>query len=69
MYWTSKDAFTSREYTNKLVDLIEMGAINTDFLVRELLGWMSEDDVKQFMRANDLMVAVEPDEDDEDDEE
>ena len=42
-----------------------MGAINTDFLVRELLGWMSEDDVKRFMRANDLTVTVEPDEDDE----
>jgi len=69
MMWTAKDAFDSREYTNKLVDLIEMGAINTDFLVRELLGWMSEDDVKRFMRANDLTVAVEPDEDDEDDEE
>lgn len=69
MMWTAKDALDSREYTNKLVDLIEMGVINTDFLVRELLGWMSEDDVKRFMRANDLMVAVEPDEDDEDDEE
>ncbi len=69
MMWTAKDALASREYTNKLVDLIEMGAINTDFLVRELLGWMGEDDVKRFMRMNDLTFVVEPDEDDEDDEE
>lgn len=65
MMWTAKDAFDSREYTNKLVNLIEMGAIDTDFLVRELLGWMGEGDVKRFMRANNLTYVIEPDEDDE----
>lgn len=65
MMWTAQDAFASRVYTNKLVELIEMGAINTDTLARDLLGWMSEDDVKQFMRANDLMAIVEPEDEDE----
>lgn len=37
-----------REYTKKLLDLVDEGCIDKDKLVLDLLNWMSEDFVKEF---------------------
>ena len=42
-----------REYTNRMMQLIDEGCIfDTKDLVEQLLCWLSEDDVKEFYYAN-----------------
>lgn len=61
----------TREYTCRILDMVEQGALDKDSLINDLLGWMSEDEVKEFARANDLIQYDEDDEveviDDDDD--
>lgn len=67
MQWTKQDAYRSRRYTCELLDLVEQDMVDKDNLIRDLLGWMSESDVAEFVRRNDLMPWLE--DDSEDDEE
>jgi len=48
----------SREYTNKLIEVMEDGAIDPKILARDLLGFLSEAEVKEFIEANDLGMAI-----------
>lgn len=64
MNWTAKDARRSRKYTTALLDMVEQGVVDKDSLIQDLLGWMSEDEVKEFARRNDYLQ-----DDPEDDEE
>ena len=52
-----------REMTRKLLDLVEQGAIDRDSLIRDLLGWMSEEDVAEFARRNDYITHDEDQDD------
>lgn len=61
--WTAKDQRRSRPYTNKLLDMAEEGSLDWEQIARDALGWMSEDDVKQFARSNDY-ITEDPDEED-----
>jgi len=54
----------SRKYTSALLDAVDEGMFNKDDLIRDLVGWMSEDDVREFVRRNDLMPWLETEEDD-----
>ena len=45
-----------REYTNKLLEGIEEGAIDKDFVITACLKYMSEDDVRDMVRINDLPI-------------
>ena len=38
----------SRKYTNKILEQVEDGWFNNEQLIRDLLMWMSEDDVAEF---------------------
>ena len=51
-----------REYTNKIADMVDEGLINKDYLIEQLLMWLSEHDVREFYEAN---IAPEWDEEDE----
>ena len=42
----------TREYTCRIIDLIDQGMVNTDDLAVQLLQWLSEYDVKHFYYAN-----------------
>lgn len=53
---------TSRKYTSALLDAVDEGLFNKDSLIADLLGWMSEDEVKEFVRRNDLMPWLETEE-------
>lgn len=45
----------TREYTNKLLDMVDEGLFDLEDLVRDLACWMSEADVKEFMLRNDYL--------------
>ena len=47
------DKTKPRAYTNYLLDLLENGVVSKDYLINDLLGWMSEHDVRRFVQAND----------------
>lgn len=42
----------TRENTCKLLDMVEQGLINKDSLIHNLLNWMSEAEVTEFMERN-----------------
>ena len=52
----------SREYTSKLLDMIEDGLLDRDTVIMACVKYMSEDDVKDMMEHNEFI-----DEEDEDD--
>jgi len=62
--WTKQDSYRSRRYTTELLDMVEQGVIDKDNLIADLLGWMSEADVKEFVQRNDLMPWLEDEEED-----
>jgi hypothetical protein len=49
------DHAKSRPVTTQLLDAAEQGVIDWEQLARDALGWMSEDEVRQFAEANDLL--------------
>ena len=51
----------SRPVTSELLDLAEEGVLDWEQLARDALGWMSEADVEQFARANDLLQTEDED--------
>ena len=54
-----------REYTSKLIAMMDEGLISAEAVAEMALAYMSEDDVKDMCLANDLLIG----EDDEDEEE
>ncbi len=42
---------TARKYTNKILDRVDEGALHPDFLIQNLLMWMSEAQVKEFYES------------------
>ena len=41
-----------RKYTNKIINLVDDGVLDADYQLRQLLVWMSEDEVKEFWDRN-----------------
>ena len=61
-----------REYTNRLLEMIEEDMLDPTKIVEMCLNYMSEDEVKDMCQSNDLsdyMFGGEEDEDDTDDDE
>lgn len=58
------DTSKTRRYTCAVLDAVSEGMLNKDALIQDLLGYLSEDEVKDFVRKNDLMPWLE-DEDNE----
>lgn len=53
------DKTKPRAYTNALWDMVEQGLIDKDYLIRDLIGWMSEHDVRRFCQQNSYLVEDE----------
>lgn len=49
------DHRVSRPITCKLLDGVDQELFDKDAMIRNLLNWLSEDEVKQFARANDYL--------------
>jgi hypothetical protein len=45
----------AREYTNKLLDMVDDGIVDNVLLIRGLLNWMSENEVEEFCIANEYI--------------
>ncbi len=57
----------TREYTSKLLDAIDQGLLTPQAVVEMALTYMSESDVEDMMRVNDLLYYLDAeDEEDED---
>ena len=56
--WTAKDARRSRPFTTAMLEAVDEGMLDKDTLIQDLLGWMSESEVEQFARSNDLLEAI-----------
>ena len=54
-----------REFTSKLIAMMDEGLISAEAVAEMALSYMSEDDVKDMCLANDLLLGE--DEEDEDD--
>jgi hypothetical protein len=52
-----------REYTNQLLEMIEQGLLDRDTVIVACVKYMSEDDVRDMMFANEFVL--ETDEEDE----
>jgi hypothetical protein len=58
----------SREYTNKLLEMIDEGLLSATQVAEMAVAWMSEDDVRQMMEANCLLDEDEDEHDGQPDE-
>lgn len=45
----------SRFHTIQLLSMVEDGVVDKDYLIQDLLGYLSEAEVEDFMRKNDYM--------------
>jgi hypothetical protein len=52
----------TRKFTNKLLEAVDEGMINSHNLARNLLGYMSEWDVQRFVEAEGYFDHEEEDE-------
>ena len=48
----------SRQVTNRLISLMDEGVLSEGQMALMCLQWMSEDDVREMVRANDLSDLV-----------
>jgi hypothetical protein len=55
-----------REYTSKLIAMMDEGVITAESVAEMALAFMSEDDVKDMCLANDLLIDEDYDEDEPD---
>jgi hypothetical protein len=46
-----------REYTSKLIAMMDEGLISAEAVAEMALAYMSEDDVKDMCLANDLLIG------------
>ena len=57
-----------REYTSKLIAMMDEGLITAESVAEMALAYMSEDDVKDMCLANDLLIGEAYEEEDEEEE-
>ena len=65
--WTRQDSYRSRRYTCELISLVEDDMIDKDTLIRDLLGYLSESEVADFARKNDIITWLDREDEEEDD--
>jgi len=46
----------ARFHTIQLLQMVEDGIVDKDYLISDLLGYLSESDVEAFMRKNDYII-------------
>ena len=58
----------SREYTNKLLGMVEEGLLDRDNVIMACVKYMSEDEVRDMMHCNEFIEEEENEEAEEQDE-
>jgi hypothetical protein len=51
----------AREYTNKLLEMVDEGLLDKDMVIMACVKFMSEDDVRDMMEANEFILEDEDD--------
>ncbi len=54
----------TREYSNKLLEMVEEGLLDKDLVIMAFVKYLSEDQVEDMMRHNEMIIDEEEDEDD-----
>ena len=67
VYWTAKDARESRPNSHRLLEAADEGLIDWKQLATDLVGWIDDRSVGEFIRANDLLLDTDDTDDDTDD--
>jgi hypothetical protein len=62
--WNPTNKIDVRKNTNKFLEMYENGLIDGYTAILMCTKWMSEDDVTEMMRANELLEEDEEDEED-----
>lgn len=52
----------ARQYTNQLLEMIEDGLLDKDNVIMACVKYMSEDDVRDMMKANEFIMEEDEDE-------
>ena len=52
----------SREYTNKLLEMVEEGLLDRDNVIMACVKYMSEDEVRDMMHCNEFIEEEETEE-------
>lgn len=55
----------AREYTNKLLEMVDEGLLDKDTVIMACLKYMSESDVQDMMEANEFILEDEEEDEDE----
>jgi hypothetical protein len=55
----------TRQYTNRLLEMIEEGLLDKDNVIMACVKYMSEDDVRDMMQCDEFLDDEEEDEDEE----
>ena len=55
----------TREYTNKILEMVEEGILDRDNVIMACVKYMSEDDVKDMMHTNEFIQDEEETEEEE----
>lgn len=61
--WTTTNPVDVRKNTNKLLKMVEEGLIDKYTVILMCVKWMSEDEVTEMMRVNELIEDEEDDTD------
>ncbi len=68
-HWSAKQARQSRKVTTALIEAAEGGIVSWEDIARNALGFMSEQDVAEMVRAYDMAEAAGVSDDDDEEEE
>jgi hypothetical protein len=55
----------TRQYTNRLLEMIEDGLLDKDNVIMACVKYMSEDDVEDMMKCNEFLEDEEEEDEDE----
>lgn len=59
MNWDTNNRRRWRPATCQLLDLVDQGMVDNNKLIRDLLAYMSEDEVADFARCNEYLTENE----------
>ena len=67
MFNSDKIQRSARQYTDKLLEMVENGLLDKDQVILACVKFMSEDDVAEMMRINEMLIDEEEEENDDED--
>jgi hypothetical protein len=57
-----------RDYRGELWMLLDDGAVDREYVIMALINWMSQDDIRKCLQANDITLYADMEQEDEEEE-